>query len=144
VSLFALGVGREAGATRKWCRIDPVIQIDGQIAHIFVAAFVKNKKKARELSTGPIKVTVVIPMDIDHKDLHGDNGFGHGYEFSLISSPDLIATADVVPVRMIVNVPMSNDEIAVRSWLEPKGRGRLRWGGGLGTANVDFSYDAPE
>ena len=132
----------ETGAFRRWCKTDPVIQIDGQSAHIIVAANVKNNRAARRLSTGPIRVVVTVPVGISYKKLHGNNGFGDGYDREVVESKELTATDEVVPVHVAVTVPMANDAIEVKSYLVPKGHGRLRPGEGHGMANVEFSYTA--
>jgi hypothetical protein len=142
LSLASALLPGEAGAFRRWCKTDPVIQIDGQNAHVYIAAYVANNKAARRLSTAPIRVVITIPPGVSHKKLHGNNGFGFGYDQEIAEDPALPATAEVVPVHVSVTVPMSNDEIKVKSYLVPSGHGRLRPGEEHGTANREFSYTA--
>jgi hypothetical protein len=124
----------DALAFRRWCRADPVFRIDGQIAHVRVAARV-SRRHARRLSTGPIFIRLQVPQGVKAEFKAMDDGFGHKYDVDVTESDAAAATADHVPVEVQVNVPMKDGQIRVRAWFEPVGRGSLAPAEDEGTAN---------
>ena len=133
---------RGAGAFRRWCRSDPVVRIAGQTADVYVSVFVANRRVARALSDGPIRLTLTVPHGVGARHLSSDLGFGDGYEVTFAKSTDLKATDAVVPVGVTAVVPLKNPEVAVRVEFTPRGRGRLRRGSREGTANTEIAFVA--
>ena len=102
LALPALRGPRGADARLGWCRADPVVKIDGQTAHVYVSARVRNMREARALATGPTRVVVAVPPDVEAEYVAGNAGFGFGYEVVVEPSTDLAATATTLPVRVTV------------------------------------------
>jgi hypothetical protein len=121
-SLAAALGPRAAPAGRGWCRVDPVLRIDGQTCHVAVAAGVANRREARALSTGPIRVAVAVPAGAAAEHVASDAGFGFGYEVTCAERAGLPAGA----VEVAVYVPMGGDggkAVPVRVWFAARGRG---------------------
>ncbi len=161
----ALGPG-EAGAFRRWCRVDPVFRIAGQTAHVFVAARVRSMRQARELATGPTALRLAVPAGVEARLLACDDGFGWGYDVVVEEAADLGGAGPVIPVRVSVTVPMAAGDIRVRAAFVPAGAAAgagpapasdgegagggagaapadpLRAGGGEGTANAEIAFVA--
>ena len=138
-----------------WCRVDPVFQIGGETAHLYVAANVDTMRQARALASGPTTVALAVPAGVAARHLAGDDGFGFGYEVDVVHAADLDGTGEVLPVRVKVTVPMAQDgvpvPVPVRAEFVPRGRGadrgeggaadgRLRPGSGEGTANAEIAF----
>lgn len=137
--LILPGVAR---AGRRWCRIDPLFQIDGQIAHLRLAILVESRREARALATGAIQVVVQVPREIESRYIASDAALGFDYEVSVEPADDLLATDELVPVVGSVLVPMAEDApVAIE--FAPSGQGRLRLGGGAGQANALVPFAAP-
>ena len=131
----------EAGAFRRWCRVDPVFQIGGQTAHVWVSAKVNNMHAARALATGKTKLVLAVPAGVKARHLASDDGFGYGYEVAVEEAADLDGTGRVLPVRVAVTVPMATSNVEVRVEFVPRrAKGRLRPGSGEGTANAEIAF----
>ena len=154
-TLLLAGASEKAFAAKRWCRIDPVVLIEGQNAHIVVAANVPSLREARRLSEGmgPIAITITYPDTLEaprspsgKNGLTGSKGFGNKFKLTLDPSSSLVATADLIPIELAITVPMipEGDGLDVRAWFVPKGRGPLRSGQGNGISNVEFLVRAPK
>jgi hypothetical protein len=55
--------------------------------------------------TGPTKVVVTVPADVQAHHLLSDLGFGRGYAVSIIRSPDLQVTDAGAEIQVDVYVP---------------------------------------
>ena len=138
----AVGPGG-AGAFRRWCRVDPVFQIDGQTAHVWVSARANNMHAARALATGKTKLALAVPAGVKVRHVASDDGFGHGYEVAVEEAADLDGAGPVLPVRVAVTVPMATGSVEVRVEFVPRRKkGRLRPGSGEGTANAEIAFVA--
>ena len=113
--------GSTADAGKGWCRVDPVVIIDGQIADIFVGSTLS----ALTSTTGPIKVVVTVPEGAKTTYVISDLGFLRGYDFRFATSPDLEKTADGVPVRVAVYVPAKSDSLPITVYFSPRLLGLL-------------------
>jgi hypothetical protein len=119
VALAALGLlvtGPSAKAGKGWCRVDPVVIIDGQIADIFVGSTLS----ALLSTTGPIEIVVTVPPGTSTTHVISDLGFGRGYDFSFVESSDLVETAGGVPVNVDVYVPARSDTLPVSVYFAPR------------------------
>lgn len=134
VTLVPALVPGEARAFRRWCRSDPVFRIDGQIAHVRIAARVSSRREARRLSTGPIAIRVQVPAGVPAEFKAMDNGFGYWYDVELVEAAGAGAT-DHTPVEVHVNVPMKKGGIRIRASFQPVGRGSLAPAANEGSAN---------
>jgi hypothetical protein len=121
---FGMGVP-DAAAFRGWCRVDPEFQIEGQTAHVGVAAKVDDMRTARALSTGPIAITLTVPTGVSARYLAGDRSFGDGYQVTINHSDDLTATSRTIPVKIDAFVPMTKDTVPIRVSFDPAGSKRL-------------------
>ena len=137
---FALPRG--AGAFRRWCRVDPVFQIGGQTAHVYVSAKVNNMHAARALASGKTKLVLAVPAGVKARHVASDDGFGYGYEVAVEAAADLEGTGQVVPVRIAVTVPMATSNVEVRVEFVPRRekKGRLRPGSADGWANAEIAF----
>jgi hypothetical protein len=130
-------------ALRQWCRSDPVVKIAGETAHVYVSAFVRSPKHARELATGPTEIVITLPANVPGRHVASDHGFGHGYAVSFEETDVQTGPRGVIPVRVAVRVPMRRGDVRIRARFVPTRRRRLAPGGGEGTANSLIVFDAP-
>lgn len=118
-------------AARSWCRTDPVISINGQIADIIVMAPVEDLPKI----TGATQVVVVVPVGVDAKLIAKDAGFGYGEDVSFQQSNKLRATATKIDVIVRVYVPATSSTVPIRVLFIPRSTGLLSPITATGTAN---------
>jgi hypothetical protein len=123
------GTGAEAG--KGWCRVDPIVIIDGQIADIFIGSTLK----ALTTTTGPINVVVTVPQEVSATHLISDLGFGRGYDFRIVKSSSLQKDGDKVPVQIEVFVPARSDELPISVFFSPRLLGILWPASADGEAN---------
>jgi hypothetical protein len=90
-----------AAAVKGWCKTDPVIMVDGQIADVFVSAPLYAPLKV----TGPTQIVVTVPVGVDAWLVASDLGFGRGEVVTFAESSDLQRTATGVEVEVAVYVP---------------------------------------
>lgn len=90
-----------ADAYRQWCRTDPVVMIDGVVADIFVS----GPLTAPTLVTGPNKIVVMTPPDIDGQLVVSTLGFGRGEDISFVESTALRSDQRGIELRIKVYVP---------------------------------------
>ena len=135
LALATMGRPGGVGAARQWCRVDPVLRIDGQTCHVRVAAGVANRREARALATGPIRVAVTVATGTVAEHVASDAGFGFGYEVTCAEAAGLPAGA----VEVAVYVPMrggGGKAVPVRVWFAARGRGAHGEAAAAGTANA--------
>ena len=91
------------GATAgiSWCRTDPVVDIGGKRAHVFVASPVDVLPAV----TGPTQVVIAVPVGVPTQLIEVDSGFGHGWTVSFAESDQLRVTAQGIEVRVRTYVP---------------------------------------
>jgi hypothetical protein len=119
VVVAALGLvltGSPAQAGKGWCRVDPIVVIDGQIADIFVGSTLK----ALTNTTGPIELVVTVPENVNATKLISDLGFGRGYDFRIVKSAELVKSGKQVPVRIQVYVPAKSDDLPISVYFAPR------------------------
>lgn len=127
-----LATGPSAQAGKGWCRVDPVVIIDGQVTDIFVG----SDPSALLTTTGPIQIVVTVPAEMSATHVISDLGFGRGYDFSIVESSQLVATADSVPVDVEVYVPATGDALPVSVYFAPRLLGLLQPASTDGHANA--------
>jgi hypothetical protein len=133
VAVLTTAAAPDAGAINVWCRTDPIVQIDGQTADVFISSYEEMKL----LAAGPTKVRVTVPPGVDTRLVATDQGFGGwGYEVSFAESAALKDRGDVLEVRIEVYAPALDAALPVRVAFTPRGTGRLAPGTAEGTANA--------
>jgi hypothetical protein len=94
-----------AVAGRGWCRTDPVVLLDGEVADIWVASTVE----AFTAVTGPTRIVVTVPVGTSTTLVLSDLGFGRGYDVSFAESAALARSAAALPAWIAVFVPADAD-----------------------------------
>lgn len=123
-------LAQNAGASKAWCRTDPVVVIDGYVADIFVS----GPLDAPMLVTGPTEIVVTVPRGVDAWLLVADPGFGRGVNVRFDESASLRSTSEGVEVKVEVLVPAS-EEMPILVEVAPRVVGLLRPAAAEGTAN---------
>lgn len=134
LSAIALPLGatrREAAASHAWCRTDPVIMVDGELADIFISAPIE----APLLVTGPTEVVVSIPVGVEASVIATGVGFGKGEVVSFVEAKNLKKTARGIELKIAVYVPATDDEMPVLVEFAPRIIGLLSPASAEGTAN---------
>jgi hypothetical protein len=134
LALVALLIGLSAGgasASMGWCRSDPVVMIDGQVADVFISAPLDAPLKV----TGPTEVVITVPVGVDAALIASDLGFGSGEVVRFRESRRLRDLGDRVQVKVAVRVPAVDDEMPVRVEFAPRIVGILSPDQAEGTAN---------
>jgi hypothetical protein len=134
VSLLTLLIapGHVAQASVGWCRSDPVVIIDDEVADIFLSAPADAPLKV----TGPNEIIVTVPDTVSASAIPVPLGFGRGESVTVVHSPDLQATADGIEVTIDVYVPSSDDAMPVRVEFAPRVAGLLSPASAEGLANT--------
>ena len=104
-----------ANAGIGWCRTDPVVVIDGQIADIFVSARFDDLTKV----TGPTEIVVATPVGIDGQLAIATIGFGYGEKVTFQESPSLQVTTEGIELRIKFRVPARSDAMPIRVEFAP-------------------------
>jgi hypothetical protein len=120
VAAGAAGAGIEsASAGRAWCRFDPVVMIDGQLADVFIGSTLMMLLNA----TGPIKINISIPNDSKGSVVLVDLGFGRGYDIKFIKTSNLTKTRSQTPVIIEVYAPAKDSSLPVSATFAPRSLG---------------------
>lgn len=82
--------GRSDGALagRVWCRVEPLIRVNGRLVDLWVA----GEDGTLAASTGPIQMTCYVPVGAAVEYLSADDGFGFGYAFGFAEDASLKIT----------------------------------------------------
>jgi hypothetical protein len=131
VGLVLALTAHDAGATRGWCKSDPIVLIDGRLADIFVSAPLDAPLKV----TGPTRVVVTVPVGVAADLVISDLGFGKGEEVSFAASSELRKTAKGTEVKVAVYVPATDGAMPVAVEFAPRLVGILAPVRAEGTAN---------
>ncbi len=132
LSTLALAVAvPSAGAGVGWCRADPVLVIDGQLADVFVSARFDDLTKVK----GPTEIVVSTPVGVDIRLAVATVGFGHGEKVRFEESESLKVTADGIELRIKVRVPAGSDDMPILVEFAPQVVGLLQPTASEGTAN---------
>jgi hypothetical protein len=115
-----------------WCKSDPVVAIDGELAEIVVSAPVD----APLVVTGPTQVVVTLPDGVDGALLVTDLGFGQGYEVAFAHSKGLKVTDQGIQVWIAIYVPATDSAMPVQVEFAPGVVGLLAPASAMGTANA--------
>ena len=129
-AILALAVP-SAGAGVRWCRTDPVVAIDGQLADIFVSAQFDDLPKVN----GPTEIVISTPVGVGAKLAVATPGFGYGEEVSFAESESLKVTSEGIELRIKVRVPARDDAMPIRVEFAPRVVGVLQPDEAEGKAN---------
>jgi hypothetical protein len=117
MGVMCLGLGfQRAEAARAWCRADPVIMVDGQLADVFVSSDLAMLTSAR----GPIQLVIAIPKGSRGSVALTDVGFGHGYNISFVESSGLTRSATHTQVRVSAYVSATSSSHPVDVNFSPR------------------------
>jgi hypothetical protein len=108
---LALAIAAPQGATAGigWCKSDPIVLIDGELADIFVSA----PLHAPLVVTGPTQIVITLPVGIDGTVVLTDLGFGRGEQVRFVSSHALQVRESGIPVRIAVYVPATDESMPI-------------------------------
>lgn len=73
------------GATRVWCRTDPLFQVGYKLVDVTIGTYDDMFLSA----TGPVQIVLTTPPGVPVRLLYADNGFGYGYAISYATDPAL-------------------------------------------------------
>ena len=107
---------QSANAARGWCRMDPVIMVDGQLADVFVGSSLDMLLKA----SGPIKMEILIPTGSRGSVVLTDLGFGYGYNIAFKQTSTLKRTATHTQVKVRVYAPATSSTLPVTVTFAPR------------------------
>lgn len=130
VCLVLALTAQSAAAGVKWCRSDPVLLIDGNLADVFVSIPLDDLLTV----TGPTKFVITKPVGVSATLLVAGVGFGYGEEVWFEDSPSLKVTSKGIQLRIRVRVP-ARDAIPVLVEFAPRVVGILAPDSAEGTAN---------
>jgi hypothetical protein len=117
LALAAALTARGASASKQWCRVDPVVRIDGEVADIVLSSY----EEMEEAATGPARVVVTVPRGIEVEQLSEDEGFGgHGYDVRFERFEDLKDTGGALRLRVAVYAPATDGSVPVRLDFVPR------------------------
>ncbi len=107
-----------AEAARGWCKVDPVILVDGQLADIYVGSTLEMLASA----TGPIKIEVLIPKGSKGAVILTDLGFLRGYKITFVQTSKLTRTKKHTQIQVRVYAP-SKKSLPVTVTFAPRSLG---------------------
>jgi len=96
------------GATIGWCKRDPIVDIGGKRAHVYVSSLDSILVSA----TGPTDVVITVPNGVATDLIGTDDGFGYGYNVRFEESGGLKTTNRGIQIEVEVEVP-ATDELPV-------------------------------
>lgn len=101
--VVVLVLAMPTGAAIRWCRVDPIVLLDGTQ----VAIMVSIPEEYQGLVSGPIGVTIRTPDDIERELVGTDAGFnGHGEQVTFDDGRSARRGAETFPVTVKVTVPI--------------------------------------
>lgn len=98
---LALTAAPSTARTIGWCKTDPIVDIGGKRANIFVYGMYG----ILDIVTGPTDVVINVPVGTDTKLIDTDNGFGYGYNVKFVELESLEETKRGIEIRVDVIVP---------------------------------------
>jgi hypothetical protein len=96
---------RSTDAARGWCRSDPLILIDGELADIFCTAPLSMLLKA----TGPNQIVVTVPKGVKTHLVLAGIGFGRGEKVTFKTSKKLKKKNGRIDVVVKALIPAKED-----------------------------------
>src|SRR4051794_20750710 len=105
--LFTATRASEASAARGWCRTDPVIMVDGQLADVFIGSTLAMLTSA----TGPLQLEITIPTQATGSVVLTDLGFLKGYNIVFKHSSALTRTGNHTQLQLRVYAPATSSNL---------------------------------
>ena len=128
--LALLLVSAPASAGRAWCRTDPIMIINGNIADLFISSSLLAPFQV----TGPTQVVVTLPQGVSILAIP-DLGFLHGEKITVKHSDDLQVTQKGIELMFDVYVPAKSTALPVTVDFAPRILGILWPTSASGTSN---------
>ena len=94
-----------AAAIPTWCKTDPIVDIGGKRAHIYVS----SHDAILGSVAGPTKVRIAVPVGVATELIGTDEGFGEGYDVEFVESDQLRQNEGSIPVVVDAFVPSGLD-----------------------------------
>ncbi len=139
LSILALALAAPSvSAGIGYCKADPVVAVDSQLADIFIGVLFDDLGKVN----GPTEIVVSTPVGVDAQLAIATAGFGYGEIVSFAESPSLQVTLEGIEVRIKVRVPASTDAMPVLVEFAPDVVGVLQPSKAEGNANHWISLRA--
>jgi hypothetical protein len=107
---------QSASAARGWCRVDPVIVVDGQLADVYIGSSLTMLLQA----TGPISLEITVPNGSTGYVILNDLGFLHGYNVVFKHSSALTRTWNHTQIKARVYAPASSSNLPVTVTIAPR------------------------
>lgn len=121
--VFALAVpSASAGRGIGYCKVDPVLVIDGRVADVLVGVPYRDLG----MVNGPTEFVVSTPVGVDGDLAITALGFGYGETVHYEESHSLQVTSEGIEVRIKVRVPASSDSVPVLVEFAPNVLGLLQ------------------
>jgi hypothetical protein len=128
----AVHLAGRVAAGRTWCRMDPVVKIDGKTADIWLA----SDTALNDTATGPAQIVVAVPVGVPAEILAVDRGFGGlGYDVQFVEDSSLGKGWSGPQVRVRVYVPSSDGSLPLTVSFLPRSSG-LGMATSLGLVNT--------
>lgn len=100
VALLLIVAPVDAG--RKWCQKDPTFSVAATSVPLYVSVYDDQQSHV----TGPIAVTLSVPVGVSVVVTYVDNGFnGYGEAISVVTNSKLRVTSKGVQTQIQVSVP---------------------------------------
>jgi hypothetical protein len=100
VMMLVGGTGH-ASAEIEWCRVDPVISVNGTTYNVIVS----SPYAILESATGPTDVVVTVPAGSDSALISTDDGFGFGETVAFVESSSRSVRNGAGNINISVKVP---------------------------------------
>ena len=104
VPTFAF-VPRDVGASRVWCRADPLFLVGTKVIDVTVG----SQFEMFATATGPVKIKLTTPVGVSVTQLVSDFGFGDGYSITYATDKALEGGSPAPEVRVEVLAPSAAD-----------------------------------
>ena len=89
-------------AGRRWCQKDPIFSVAGTSVPLYVSVYDDQQSHV----TGPIAVTLSVPVGVSVVVTYVDNGFnGYGEKISVVTNSKLRVTSKGAQTQFQVSVP---------------------------------------
>ncbi len=105
VAASGLAIPSASAGFRGWCRTDPLISLDGELANIFVSAPLQMLAR----NNGPVEYVVTVPEDVRAHLILIGVGFGRGERCRFETSRKLRKTDEGIELKIAVTVPAKTD-----------------------------------
>jgi hypothetical protein len=114
--LMSATTAPRADAARGWCRVDPIIMVDGQLADVYIGSSLDMLLQA----TGPLQLEIVIPNGSIGFVILNDVGFLHGYNVVFTHSSALTRTSNHTQIQARVYAPAQSSDLPVTVTIAPR------------------------